>query len=92
MAEKSGKHEANAQFAKMQRAQDAQKATSEYEAAAAVLRAKTEQLRALRLARDAAAAAPPPQPAAPKRKPSKKIKSGNLSDWLDAQAKDGRSR
>ena len=90
MAEKSGKYEANAQFAKMQRAQDAQKATSEYEAAAAVFRAKTEQLRALRLARDAAAA--PSQPAAAKRKPSKKVKSGSLSDWLDAQAKDGRSR
>ena len=90
MAEKSGKHEANAQFAKMRRAQDAQKATSEYEAAAAVLRAKTEQLRALRLARDAAAA--PPQPAAAKRKPGKKVKSGSLSDWLDGQAKDGRSR
>ena len=88
MAEKSGKHEANAQFAKMQRAQDAKKATSEYESMAAALRAKTEKLKALRLARDAAA---PPQPAAAKRKPSKKVKSGSLSDWLDGQAKDGRS-
>ena len=90
MAEKSERHKANAQFAKMQRAQDAEKATSEYETAAAALRAKTEKLKALRLARDAAAA--PPQPAAAKRKPSKKVKSGSLSDWLDAQAKDGRSR
>ena len=90
MAEKSEKHKANAQFAKMQRVQDAEKATSEYETAAAALRAKTEKLRALRLARDAVAA--PPQPAAAKRKPSKKVKSGSLSDWLDAQAKDGRSR
>lgn len=55
MAEKSKMHEANAQFAKVQRAQDAQKATSEYEAAALALRAKTEKLKALRLARDAAA-------------------------------------
>jgi len=42
------------------------------------------------LARDAAAA--PPQPAAAKRKANKKGKSGSLSDWLDGQAKDGRSR
>jgi hypothetical protein len=89
MAEKSKKHEANAQFAKIQRAQDAQKATSEYEAAAAALRAKTEKLRALRLARDATAA--PPQSAAGKRKAGKKVKSGSLADWLDGQAKDGRS-
>ena len=90
MAEKSGKHEANAQFAKMQRAQDAQKATSEYEATAAALRTKTEKLKALRLARDASAA--PPQPAAAKRNAKKKATSGSLSDWLDGQAKDGRSR
>ena len=70
MAEKSGKHEASAQFAKVQRANDAKKATSEYENAAAELRTKTERLKALRLARDAAL--PPPQPAAPKRKAKKK--------------------
>ena len=57
--EKSNKYEAGAQFAKAQRANDAKKATSEYETAAKALRAKTERLRALRLARDAAA---PPQP------------------------------
>jgi hypothetical protein len=85
--EKSKKHEANAQFAKMHRAEDAKKAASEYETAALALRAKTERLKALRLARDAAA---PPAPAAPKRK-SKKKSSGSLSDFLDGQAKDGRS-
>ena len=90
MAEKSEKREANAQFAKMQRVQDSQKATSEYEAAAMALRTKTEKLKALRLARDAAAA--PPQPTAKKRKVSKKGNSGSLSDWLNGQAKDGRSR
>jgi hypothetical protein len=84
--EKSKKNEAIAQFAKIQRANDAKKATSEYESVAAALRAKTEQLKALRLARDAAA--PPPEPAAPKRK-AKKDK-GSLSDWLDGQAKEGR--
>jgi hypothetical protein len=86
--EKSKKHEANAQFAKMHRAEDAKKAASEYETAALALRAKTERLKALRLARDAAA--PPPEPAAPKRK-SKKKSTGTLSDFLDGQAKDGRS-
>jgi hypothetical protein len=60
---------------------------SEYETAAVALRAKTERLKALRLARDAAA--PAPAPAAPKRK-AKKKSTGNLSDWLDGQAKEGR--
>jgi hypothetical protein len=86
MAEKSGKQQANAQFAKILRAEDAKKATSEYESTAAALRAKTERLKALRLARDGAA--PPP---APKRK-AKKKSTGSLSDWLDGQAKDGRRR
>ncbi len=90
MADKDKKHEANAQFAKLQRAEDAKRATSDYESAAIALRAKTEQLRALRLARDAAA--PKPAPAAPKRRPAgkKKGKSGSLSDWLDGEAKEGR--
>jgi hypothetical protein len=88
MADKSNKHEMNAQFAKLQRANDAKKATSEYESTAAALRAKTERLKALRLARDAAA--PPPAPAVPKRKARTKKSTGNLSDWLDGQAKEGR--
>jgi hypothetical protein len=87
MAEKLNKHEANAQFAKIQRANDAKKATFEYESTAAALRLKTERLKALRLARDAAA--PPQAPAAPKRK-AKKKSTGSLSDWLDGQAKEGR--
>jgi hypothetical protein len=88
MAEKPNNHEANAQFAKIQRANDAKKATSEYEATAAALRQKTERLKALRLARDAAA--PAPAPAAPKRKAKTKKSTGSLSDWLDGQAKEGR--
>ncbi len=88
MAEKSNKHEANAQFAKTQRANDAKKATSEYESAAAALRVKTERLKALRLARDAAAP-PAGTAAAPKRKAKKKSEA-SLSEWLDGQAKEGR--
>jgi hypothetical protein len=85
VTEKSSKYEATAQFAKLQRAEDAKSATADYETAAAAVRAKTERLKALRLARDAAA--PPP----PKRKTPKKSK-GSLSNWLDGQAKEGRSR
>jgi hypothetical protein len=88
MADKSHNSEARAQFAKVQRAQDAKKATSDYESVAAALRAKTERLRALRLARDAVA--PQPAPAAVKRTGKKKVVSGKLSDWLDGEAKEGR--
>ena len=88
VAEKSKKDEAQAQLAKLQRADDAKTATAEYQAAAAATRAKTERLRALRLARDAAA----PPPVAPKRKAKTKNKSTGLSDWLDDQAKEGRRR
>ena len=87
MAEKS-KYEASAQFAKSQRAHDAKKATSEYESAAVAIRAKTERLKALRMARDAAA--PAPEPAPPKQKAAKKSKR-SLSDFLSGQAKEGRN-
>jgi hypothetical protein len=86
--QKSSKHEAGAQFAKMQRANTAKKSPSDYETTAEALRAKTAKLKALRLARDAAN--PPPPPAAPKRKRKSKGPSGSLSDWLDGQAKEGR--
>jgi hypothetical protein len=87
MTEKSNK-DANAQFAKLQRADDAKKAASEYEAEAAAVRAKTERLKALRLARDAAA--PAAAPAAAKRG-TKKKSTGSLADYLDGQAKEGRN-
>ena len=87
--EKSSKHEAGAQFAKMQRANAAKKLPSDYETTAEALRAKTAKLKALRLARDAAN--PPPPPAAPKRKRKSKDTSGKLSDWLDGRAKEGLS-
>ena len=87
MADKPKKDETHAQFVKLQRVNDAKKATSEYESAAVALRAKTERLKALRLARDAAA----PPPAAPKRKTRKKSQE-SLSNWLDGEAKEGRNR
>lgn len=86
--EKPNKYDAGAQqLAKLHRANDAKKAASDYEAAAVALRAKTEKLKALRLARDAAA----PPPAAPKRRGKAKGGAGRLSDWLDGQAKEGRN-
>ena len=45
-----------AQLKKLQRAEDGRKAMAEYEAEQAAIRAKTERLRALRLAREAEAA------------------------------------
>jgi hypothetical protein len=88
MAENSNKSQASAQFAKLQRADDAKKAMLEYESEAVALRKKTERLKALRLARDGAA--PPAQPAVPKRKAAKKPKH-SLSDFLAGQAKEGRN-
>ena len=59
LADNSKKDEAQRQFNKLQKAEDGKKAMSEYEAEAAAIRAKTERLRALRLARDAALEAAP---------------------------------
>jgi hypothetical protein len=64
------------------------KEKSDYEIRAAELRARTERLKAQRLARDAAN--PPPAPA-PKRRSRTKSPTGKLSDWLDTQSKEGRS-
>ena len=57
MAENPKKNLAQAQFAKLQRANDAKLAMADYEADAVATRAKTARLRALRLARDADVAA-----------------------------------
>ena len=76
-------------------AEDGRKAMAEYEASAAATRAKTEKLRALRLAREAAEAAAPKPPAKPKAKArsksKKKAPDGKLADWLDDQAESGRN-
>ena len=74
MAENSKNNVAQAQFAKLQRAHDAKQAMAEYESEAVAMRAKTERLRALRLARDAGvaaaeAAAPPATKTKAIRKP-----------------------
>jgi hypothetical protein len=92
VADKPKKDDAQAQLLKVQRAEDGKKAMSEYEAEGAAIRAKTERLRALRLARDAAEQAAPPKQSAAKKKAAKqpKGKSAKLSEWLKNQQKDGR--
>ena len=74
---------------KLRQAEDGKKATLDYEAEASATRAKTERLRALRLAREAAA--PPAPVKAPAKKAAKKTKAQPrpLSDWLSDQKKDG---
>jgi hypothetical protein len=94
MADKPKANAANAESAKLQRAADAKKAMTDYEAEQAAVAAKTARLRALRLARDAAL---PPKAPAVKTKPAAGKKAGkknepkaSLTDWLDDQSKDGR--
>ena len=72
-------------------AEDGKKAMAEYEASAAATRAKTEKLRALRLARDAAelAAKPPAKPKTKSTKTKKKAADGKLADWLEDQVESG---
>ena len=89
MAENSGKNAtAQAQFAKLQRANDAKQAMADYESEAVATRAKTARLRALRLARDAELAAA--EAAAPVAKKTKavrkpKVAKGALADSIDAR-------
>ena len=88
-------------------AEDGKKAMAEYEANAAATRAKTEKLRALRLAKEAAEEAAPKPPAKTKAKSGtnkaginksgtktakkKKAPAGKLSDWLEGQTDGGRN-
>ena len=95
MAERSNKDEAQAQFAKVQRANDAKKAMADYEAEAVAVRAKTARLKALRLARDAelattATAAPKTKSAKTRSARSKKAASSTLSAWLESETNAGR--
>lgn len=72
---------------------DGKQAALDYEAEMAAVRAKTERLRALRLARDAATPPPPPKAAPRKKAAAKPEKRPNatLSQWLEQQQKSGRS-
>jgi hypothetical protein len=76
-------------------AEDGKKAMAEYEASAAATRAKTEKLRALRLAKEAAELAAPKPPTKAKAKSNtankNKVDDGKLSDWLEDQTDSGRN-
>lgn len=60
-------HRSEAQQKKLQRAEDGRKAMAEYEAEQVAIRAKTERLRALRLAREAEVATSESGPALRKK-------------------------
>src|SRR5262245_19661858 len=99
MADQSKKDPASAELKKAQRAADGKVAMAECEAAAEATRAKTERLRALRLARDAAAPPRPTKPTAGSKarvvnktgnKPGKKPPAVKLADWLAAEERSGR--
>jgi hypothetical protein len=89
---------ADAQIKKLERAEDGKKAMSEYEAEIAATYAKTERLRALRLAREAeqqAAAKAAPAKAGAKAKPGakggkKSAGKTTLADWMKEQQRAGR--
>jgi hypothetical protein len=88
---------ANAQFAKLQRADEAKKAMSDYEIDRVAMMAKTERLRALRIARDAAEILANPKVPGSKAKKSTRAKKAEskpepLSNWLDGQDVSGRRR
>jgi hypothetical protein len=93
LADDSKKLLANAQFRKVQRAEDGKKAMAEYETDAVAVRAKTARLKELRLAQEAAVAAAAPVAPASKKKPAKPKKAapGMLSDWLKDQKETGRN-
>lgn len=96
MADRSAKNDTQAQLQKMQRAEDGKKAMAEYEAEGAAMRAKTEKLRALRLAKEAADAANAPKAkTGTKKAAGKKTKSkaaaAPLSDWLKDRETGGRN-
>jgi hypothetical protein len=87
MADHSKKNDADAQFAKAQRAEDGRKAMTEYESEAAATRAKTERLRALRLARDAAGIPPPAKPKAAAKKAATGVKKAGTAKKAPAKKK-----
>lgn len=62
----------NDPLVKLQKAEDAKKATAEYHAAAAAVDANMERLRALQLEREAAEADAAPVPKPAKKKPARK--------------------
>jgi hypothetical protein len=94
LSDEPRKDRGSVQLSKMQRAADGKKSMSEYEANAAALRARTERLKALRLAKEASEPAAAPRAPAAKKAASgktKKTPAGSLSDWLKSRQSSGRN-
>jgi hypothetical protein len=93
LANDGNKNQAPGQLTPAQRTADGKKAVADYEAQAIAVRAKTERLRALRLAREAAeGTAGPKKTVGVKKRSAKKTggASSTLADWLNDQEKSGR--
>jgi hypothetical protein len=93
LPDSTSKNQSQNQLKAAQRAQDGKSALADYEAEAQAVRAKTERLKALRLAREAAEPAPAPKRTVAKRTKSAKTAKGTsatLSAWLQDQQKGGR--
>lgn len=103
LADDLAKARANTQFMRAQQAEDGRKAMAEYEARIEATREKTERLRALRLAKEAADAKAAPAVTPKTKGKTGKAKAtgksakkpvrvaGKLSDWLTEQHDSGRS-
>jgi hypothetical protein len=99
MTDASKKQEAQSHFKKARQEGDAKNAMAEYEARAVAVRERTEQLKALRLARKASEHAVAAKPKTAGRKsPAKTGKTGKagkksaatLADWLNEHGRSGR--
>jgi hypothetical protein len=89
MADNTNPNKVNTEQKKARQAEDGKKAMADYEAEGAATRAKTERLRALRLAQEAAAPKAPVKTKAVKKKAASKAKAPLLSEWLSDRKKDG---
>ena len=91
MADGGKSNKSSTELKRLQQAEDGKKAMLDYEKETAAMRAKTERLRVLRLARDAAAPQAPIKLSPGKKSPkTSKAKPTPLSEWLNDQKKDGR--
>ena len=92
MLSQSSKEAADAQFKKVQKAQEGANAMAEYQANAQAVRERTAKLRELRLAKEAAEQATVRKAPAAKGKSAKAKKAAAvpLSDWLEDQERSGR--
>lgn len=90
LTDSSKEHRIPAQLKKAQRREDRSKPLMDYEVEAAAIRAKTERLKALRMARDAAAT-PAAAGSSRTKKPTrtKGKTNGTLAEWLSDRQKDG---